>query len=273
MSDIDTAVTADSAPAEANEFVDGFYDESDDSQGTSQEEVTEEAAEEATTEDTTENSEGEDSTESTSNQADWDSLSGKSQERFQQIANEKRELQRQLEELQAQQAQFANEQELLDTINPETGDYYSPGEVARMGYYQRLQAQQEQVQQQSYELQVRQNQNAILSEGERALQEFPEFDSSSDKFDPELSSRVDAILEANTIFDDNGRIVGMRQSPYEILKAFVDTRNSVAQKERTIGQANAQRATEKMLANVDPSGSTSGANQVDENDFIDNFFD
>lgn len=205
---------------------------------------------------------------------EFNQLKGTTQERIRQLANERREYMRQLEQLQAQQAQFATEQQLLDQINPDTGDYFTPDEVARIGAYQRLQQQQAMTQQQAYETQVRMSQSQLLEEGERALTEFPQFDSNSKEYDPELAKLVDPILEANTITDPNtGEVIGMRVSPYEILKSYADSIQRASAKAQTIGQAKAQQAQAKMLANVDRAPSASQATHDDDLDDFDRAWD
>lgn len=286
MSDNDTAVSvedtqADSAPAD--ELLNSFEDYGTESSTVeSPEEASEEPADqpsenvnEDVKEPEQEESEDTPKDEAQDPSTDWDKLNGKSQDRFRQMANENRELKRQYEELQARQAQFATEQQLLDQINPETGEYYTTDEVARIAHFQRLQQQQERTQQEAYQMQVRMSQNQLLEDGEKALRDFPMFDASSDKFDPELSALVDPILQANAITDPNtGEVLGMRVSPYTLLKTYHDALSRNSHKEQTIGRAEAQRATEKMLANVDHAGSASGATEDDDTKkFIDNFFD
>lgn len=203
---------------------------------------------------------------------DWEKLNGKSQDRFRQIANENRELKRQHEELLARQAQFATEQQLLDQVDPDTGDYYTTDKVARIAHYQRLETQQAQAQQETYQTQVRMSQNQLLQDGERALQEFPMFDDESKDYDPELAAIVDPILLKNLITDpDSGEVVGMRVSPYELLKTYHDALSRNSQREQTIGRAEAQRATEKMLANVDHAGGATGHKTEEKDPILDGF--
>lgn len=256
MSDDDNAVndvqdtTTESAPVE-NDVMEGFDEEDTQSESVEESEVDDTPTEEPE-ETPEERQEPKDEDPST----DWEKLNGKSQDRFRQMANSNRELQRQLQEVQARQAQFATEQQLLDQVNPETGDYYTPEEVSRIGAYQRLQTQQEQLEREAYETQIRMSQNQLIEDGERALKEFPQFDATSKDFDPELSKLVEPVLQANAITDPNtGEVVGMRVSPYQLLKTYHDALSRNSHKEQTIGRAEAQRATEKMLANVDHAGS------------------
>lgn len=272
MSDDDNAVKevldapTESAPVE-DDVMQGFDEEDAPSESVEESEVDDTPAEEPE-ETPEERQEPKDEDPS----AEWEKLNGKSQDRFRQMANSNRELQRQLQEVQARQAQFATEQQLLDQVNPETGDYYTPEEVARIGAFQRLQAQQDQLKQEEYETQVRMSQNQLLEDGERALREFPQFDANSKDFDPELSKLVEPVLQANAITDPNtGEVVGMRVSPYQLLKTYHDALSRNSQKEQTIGRAEAQRATEKMLANVDHAGSAPVTKTEEKDPILDGF--
>lgn len=202
-------------------------------------------------------------------------LSPKSQNRFQSVVNERNELRQRVQELEAREAQIAHEQELVDKINPETGEYYTPAEIERLAFQQSRETQQQSIEQERYELQVQQNQVAITDEALRAVQEFPMFDDQSPEFDPELAAQADIILGQSLIRDPNvpeidpttgrptglGRIIGSQISPYQLYKTLANSSRLAAAK----GQANAQKATQQMQANADvPSGSSQTSDSIDE---------
>lgn len=279
VNDAPSVENTESAPVEDN-FPSGFDDyelseddkagekpaESEDSTDKEEESPQEEQTEEAVTTE---------EPETPKDSSEWENLTGKSQDRFRQMANERNDLQRQMEELKAKQSQFATERQLLDEVNPDTGEYYTPDEVARIGYYQRLEAQGEQVKQQEYQMQVRMNQTQLASDAERALNDFPMFNDKSADYDPELSKLVEPILEANAVTDPNtGEVIGMRVSPYDLLKTYHDALSRNSQHERTVGVAKAQKAAQKMMTNADHLGSSSQASKgSDTEEFINNFFD
>lgn len=189
--------------------------------------------------------------EPTEAQDETEELAPKSQNRFQKLANENRELKEQIERLRLQETQLATEGELLNEINPDTGDYYTPQEIERIAFQQTREQQMQQVAQERYQLEVQQNQASIANEATQALQEFPMFDSNSPEFNPELTAQADALLKQSLIVDENGVLLGSHVSPYQLYKTINDSTQANAAKM----QAEAQRANEKMLANVDPSSS------------------
>jgi hypothetical protein len=189
--------------------------------------------------------------EPTEAQDDTEELAPKSQNRFQKLANENRELKEQIERLRLQETQLATEGELLNEINPETGEYYTPDEISRIAFAQSREQQMQQVAQERYQLEVQQSQQSIANEATQALQEFPIFDSNSKDFDPQLTAQADALLKQSLITDENGTLLGSHVSPYQLYKTIYDSTQANAAKM----QAEAQRANEKMLANVDPSSS------------------
>jgi len=197
----------------------------------------------------------------------------KSINRFQQLANENRELREQLARLNSQETQVANEQALLDEINPETGEYFTPQEVQRISLYQANQARQEQIAQERYQLQVQANLNSATLDTEKALRDFPQLDSNSPDFDPQLASDFDTFMSQSAIVDNQGNLIGLRQSPYEISKKLVGIANRVRTAEQTTGRANAQRSVEQMLSRADTTSSTGASAKDETKDFIDSFFD
>lgn len=183
-------------------------------------------------------------------QEDEKPLSPKSENRFQQLANKNRELTEQIEQLKAREAQFAQEQGLLNEVNPETGDYYTPQEVERIAFQQSREAQQQSIAEQRYNLEVQQNQQMIDEQAGRALQEFPMFNSESPEYNAELAAEAAQILSSALIYDNNGVLVGSSIQPYQLYKTIHDSSRINDAKHQAI----AQRSTEKMLANADVLG-------------------
>lgn len=226
---------------------------------------------------------GEDSNDETAEETNTEEQQGeekplapKSENRFQKLANENRDLKEQIERLSLQETQLASEQELLNEVNPETGEYYTPQEVERIAFQQARETQQQSIAQQRYELQVQQNQQTIQSEASQALQDFSMFDAKPDAngnptnplYDLQAAKDADALLSKSLIFNDKGVLVGSSLSPYQIYKSIADSAERAATRAQTVGQANAQRATEKMLANADvPTGNSQATKDTDLDDF------
>jgi hypothetical protein len=203
-------------------------------------------------------------------------LAPKSQKRFQQLANENRELKEALQRLESQENQVATEQELLNEVNPETGDYYTPAEAERVARQQALERQAQNTAQERFRLEIQQNQQAVQDDSLRAVQEFPVLDESSPEFKPELAAEFDDVLADSLVYaDPNGQqytgsqliaggvaltdprltLVRATTSPYKLAKAIATASKVNDAKNR----AQAQRSTERMLANADnPGGSGKG---------------
>lgn len=217
----------------------------------------------------------------------------KSENRFQKLANENRELNRQIAELQAKQAQFANEQDLLNEINPDTGDYYTPQEVERMSWQQQREAMAERTKQEIQQLQIQQTQQAISGEAQEVVNQFPLLNPDSKEFNQDIATKFDdlladnlifalpdgrtatgSILKANGIDPSTQTLVGANISPYKLAKTISDAYMGARSQGEVLGQANAQRAAERMASNADPSSNASQASRgSEEKDFIESFFD
>lgn len=208
---------------------------------------------------------------------DEKTLSPKSENRFQRLANDNRELRRQIEELQAQQARFATEQDLLNEINPDTGEYYSPQEIERISWQQSREAQAERANQELYELQVQQNQQSIDTEVGRVAEEIPALDPASKDFNQAMFNDYMDLLNDNLLYalpdgrqanratlvanginpETQATLVGVNTSPYKLAKFAANSFSSARAQGETLGQARAQKANERMLANADPAASAS----------------
>lgn len=161
------------------------------------------------------------------------------------LVSQRNQLRAQVEEQNAQVYHVPTEEELQDQVNPETGEYYTTVEarLARMEQQQQLD---------KYNERIAEAQLTVSTEAQRALQDFPIFDSQSKEYNPEIAAQADQILQANLVQDPNtGQIVGTRVSPYQLYKSFAD----VWQKSQTAGAVKGQKAAEQMLSRADtPSG-------------------
>lgn len=165
------------------------------------------------------------------------------------LVAKRNQLRQQVERLNAEAYPVPSEQELQDQINPDTGEYYTALEakVIRM-------EQQEQLR--DYVERVTESQLAISAEAERALRDFPMFDSNSPDYNPEIAQRADAILQSNLVVDQNtGQIIGSRISPYELYKSFDVTAKATQRK----AQIQGQKSVEKMISAADPTTGGRGA--------------
>lgn len=211
-------------------------------------------------------------------------LAPKSENRFQKLANENRELKAQLA---AREAQIAQEQELLNEINPETGDYYTPAEAERIARAEALQKQQQSLAQERTQLEVQQNVAQIATEAEQAaavpmFREFNEDGTKNPDYVPQLAADYDSLLADNLLFqaqDGNvytaatllangvdlqtqAQLVGSYNSPLKLATIVANAYKASA----VPNQLKGQKATEKMLSAADnvSSAKPSKASAADE---------
>lgn len=230
----------------------GETDGSDDSK---EEPEADETQDEKETEDKTEESDEQSETQ------DDKPLAPKSQERFQKLANENREMRERLAAIESQKTQVATEQELLGQVNPDTGNYYTVAEAERIARIKSNEQRQQTMQQESYQLEIQQNQQTLTNEASQALQEFPELDQQSESYDAEIAREYDAALQQSLILDQQGTPIGAYLSPYQLAKSIAGPARRAAEKAKTLGQAEAQKAQQKMQANADTPSRATGATQ------------
>jgi hypothetical protein len=201
-------------------------------------------------------------------------LNPKSENRFQKLANENRELKARIA---AQEAQVAQEQELLGEINPETGDYYTPAEAERIARTQYLQAQQQNLARERGQLEVQQNVDRLASEANQITQDVPmlrEFNSDGTKnpeYNAEIAANYDGLLADNLLYqlpnggvytagvlmqnsinpETQATLVGSYNSPYKLANIVANAYKASA----VANQIKGQKATERMLSQADnPTG-------------------
>ena len=158
--------------------------------------------------------------------------------------NQARAYRQQLEQEQAQQYQetlpemqdrpLPTLEQIMQTENPETGDFFTEFEakavLQNLQLQQQLVGMQEAQEQAAYEAQVSASISGMSSDAERALKDFPEFDPESDEYDPELDADVDEFLQGMLIYDNAGNIVGSRESIYQLYQSFHKARGKGAKR-------------------------------------------
>lgn len=148
--------------------------------------------------------------------------------------NQARAYRQQLEQEQAQQYQetppeMQNQplptlEQIMQTENPETGDFFTEFEakavLQNLQLQQQLVGMQEAQEQAAYEAQVSASISGMSSDADRALRDFPEFDPESDKYDAELDAEVDKFLQGMLIYDNAGNLIGSLESIYQLYQSF-----------------------------------------------------
>lgn len=139
----------------------------------------------------------------------------------------------------------ANEEELLEQVNPETGEYYNRLEA-------KFEAMKQEQQLRQYNEQVSENKLSLYSDVQRIQNDFPIFNEQSPEYNPQIAQQVYQIAEQSLIKDPRtGDVIGSNIPIYSIYKTVNDSYKLAA----ASGQAKQQRATESMLRNTDVSSS------------------
>lgn len=163
------------------------------------------------------------------------------------IVQEREQAERELAELrqtsyqQALQQQLPTVEQLMQQENPDTKDFYTEFEAKAMVQNATLQQQIAQMQQQrevdAQNAQIAASVNGLASDADRALRDFPVFDSQSPEYDPELSATVDAIVDEMLIRDNTGNPVGAKMSVYNIYKSYFDAAKPAVEARKAGGKA------------------------------------
>lgn len=302
MSDNDTAVKDDSAVTQDTTATDSAPvdkqapEVTDDSSLEDNEATLDELENEVTQEETDskqskaeapEDASAEDTTPENQSQQGEKPLKPKSENRFQKLANENRQLKEQLAQLSTREAQVATEQELMNQVNPETGDYYTPQEAERIARYQANENLKKQLAQERTSLEIQQNQERLVSEASKIVEDFPVLNENSPEYNPAISDEFDRALGDALIFQlPDGRQfsantlraagidpetqavpVGSTMSPYQLAKLTASSISVGA----TQGQVKAQKATQQMLASADTSPNASKATKQKKDPMLEAF--
>lgn len=167
-------------------------------------------------------------------------LAPKSENRFQKLANENRQLKQTIEELNAKVYQPQTVQELMEE-----------GESEAMAEAKALR---QEVEYERFNRQVTELNNSIESESARVLQEFPIFNPDSEDYKPEIAERATQLYQQAAGFQtdpNTGLLINANVLPYNFYKTFAET----YQASTTEGQLRGQTATEEQLSRVDSPGS------------------
>lgn len=184
-------------------------------------------------------------------------LTPKSENRFQNLANENRALRQEVERLTA------------DVYQPKsTEDFESEGMNAAEA---RVAALESRLEIKEFNDQVSQAQSAIGGDSMQVLNDFAWANPDSEEFDEDLHGQAAELLEANLIrhpeipeVDENGQptgkgmVIGANVPPYQLYQTLDRARGISATK----GQMQGQQAVEKQLANADTSSSAAPAKKA-----------
>lgn len=183
------------------------------------------------------------------------------QEEIREKVAKRNELRQQVEALNAQAYQappVPSVDELVEQVNPATGDYYNRLEAEVEIMKQREAAREYNDSLRQYSEQVAESLATLEGETQAVLEKFPQFDATN----PENSEFKGLIEEAGSIinsglqYDPNtNAMIGSTVSPYKLYNVIDMAYKAGARSAETKGQ----KSVEKMLANADtaPTGQAS----------------
>lgn len=182
---------------------------------------------------------------------------------------ERNALKREIEELNRQKYQLKSEddlptvEQLLEEINPETGDYFNRTEAQLLLLQAKYELDHQARQMDEYNNRLVETNMALINEAEQVLRDFPMFDPNSDEYDEALANQADRLLDASIIRDQNtGRIIGSQVSPYELYSTIANAAKSA----KTRGEVAGRKAAQKMMASADVIGGATSLSGADGDD-------
>lgn len=182
---------------------------------------------------------------------------------------ERNALKREIEELNRQKYQLKSEddlptvEQLLEEINPETGDYFNRTEAQLLLLQAKYELDHQARQMDEYNNRLVETNMALINEAEQVLRDFPMFDPNSDEYDEALANQADRLLDASIIRDQNtGRIIGSQVSPYELYSTIANAAKSA----KTRGEVAGRKAAQKMMASADVIGGATSPSGADGDD-------
>lgn len=149
-------------------------------------------------------------------------------------------LRQEVESINNQAYQLPTPEQLMEQVNPETGEYYNRMEA-------QLQAMQQERAIEKYNTQVAEAQLQLDTEAERALRDFPELFKEDSPYKDAVVNATQMLQKSLHIDPRTNQIIGSAISPYELYKTLNDSIQSAA----SVGQVQAQKAQSEMLANAD----------------------
>lgn len=183
---------------------------------------------------------------------------------------ERNALKREIEELNRQKYQLKSHDDLptvdqlLDEVNPETGDYFTRTEAQLLLLQAEHELDRQARQMDEYNAKLVETNMALINEAEQVLRDFPMFDPNSDEYDEELAKQADRLLDASIMRDSTtGRIIGSQVSPYELYSTIAHAAGAA----KVRGEVAGRKAAQKMMASVDVVGgsaNSSGASSDDD---------
>lgn len=153
-------------------------------------------------------------------------------------------------------SQAKTEDELVNTINPETGDYYTRAEAQAEITKNRLDQLEQERQREVFANQIAESRFAMEQEAAKVVKDFPMFDSQSDQFNKEISTEAAEILSGAIETDpQTGMQIGCKIPIYRFYSMLAKATESA----RKQGEIAGREAAQKMMGAVDTVGNNGNA--------------
>lgn len=182
---------------------------------------------------------------------------------------ERNALKREIEELNRQKYQLKSRddlptvEQLLDEVNPETGDYFTRTEAQLLLLQTEHELDRQARQMDEYNNRLVETNMALINEAEQVLRDFPIFDPNSEEYDKDLTAQADRLLDATITRDaKTGRIIGSSVSPYELYSTIANAAGAA----KARGEVAGRKAAQRMMANVDVVGGAASPSGADSDD-------
>lgn len=161
--------------------------------------------------------------------------------------------------------QAKTEDELVNTINPETGDFYTRAEAQAEITKNRLDQLEQERQREVFANQIAESRFAMEQEAAKVVQDFPIFDSQSTQYNKEIASEAAEILsEAIETDPQTGMQIGCKIPIYKFYSLLAKATESAKKQ----GEIAGREAAQKMMGAVDTVGSGRSQNNSDDDPML-----
>lgn len=162
-------------------------------------------------------------------------------------------------------SQAKTEDELINTINPETGDYYTRAEAQAEITKNRLDQLEQERQREAVANQIAESRLEMSQEVDNVIRDFPMFDPKSEKYNGDVADGAFEILsEAIETDPQTGMQIGGKIPIYKFYSLLAKATESAKKQ----GEIAGREAAQKMMGTVDTVGSGRSQNSSDDDPML-----
>lgn len=158
---------------------------------------------------------------------------------------------------------------LMDQVNPETGEYYTRYEAQQAQMRAELDKLYKEREAREYSDKIMESTMQLREESERVLKDFPMFDQDSPEYNATIAQAADKILSDSLIKEPGtDQVIGSSVSPYALYATIAQAYGLA----RQTGEVEARKSYSKMAAQADiPSTPTASPQKEEYDPFMDGF--